>query len=159
MAHQNTARDYCSEHGCEAGMYWKKLVVEISVQLEEFEINRLEENKARLSLICWMGRKWIPTLDLHRPILDVKKILRWNPYGNWVILIFSGQKHRTRIISGILHSFSHFSRAINVISSMKQTSKASNLTKWNLLHDDFTCEVWNLFSRASVRNCLWCYYT
>ena len=35
----------------------------------------------------------------------------------------------------------------------------SNFTKWNLMHDDFTClffsacEIWNVFSRASLRNC------
>ena len=43
--------------------------------------------------------------------------LRWNPLGNWVVLIFSRQKPCTRIISSILHFFSHFSRAINVIIS------------------------------------------
>ena len=42
-----------------------------------------------------------------------------NPLGNWVILIFSGQKPCARIISSIMHSLSHFSRAINVISCMK----------------------------------------
>ena len=31
--------------------------------------------------------------------------LRWNPLGNWVVLIFSRQKPCTRIISSILHFF------------------------------------------------------
>ena len=33
--------------------------------------------------------------------------IRWNTLGNWVVLIFSGQKPCTRIISSILHSFLH----------------------------------------------------
>ena len=40
--------------------------------------------------------------------------LKRNPSGNWVILIFSGQKPCTRIIQTILHSFLHFSRAIDI---------------------------------------------
>ena len=40
--------------------------------------------------------------------------LKWNPSGNWVILIFSGQKPCTRIIQTISHSFLHFSRAIDI---------------------------------------------
>ena len=92
--------------------------------------------------------------------------LKWNSSGNWVVLIFSGQKPCTRIISSILHSFSHFSRAINVIVSciiklrrkilyigarenVKQTTKASHFTKWSVSNDEFTCTVfsqlvWNL---------------
>ena len=85
--------------------------------------------------------------------------LRWNPLGNWVILIFSGQKPCTRITSSILHSFSHFSRAINFISCMKylqrksfycsprkQTSKASKYTNWNLMRDDITFVVFSVHS-------------
>ena len=44
--------------------------------------------------------------------------LRWNPRGNWVIFIFSGQKPCPRIIQSILHSFLHFSRAKDVISHL-----------------------------------------
>ena len=44
--------------------------------------------------------------------------LRWNPPGNWVIFIFSGQKPCPRIIKSILHSFLHFSRAKDVISHL-----------------------------------------
>ena len=92
--------------------------------------------------------------------------LKWNSLGNWVVLIFSGQKPCTRIISSILHSFSHFSRAINVIVSCiiklrrkdslcwsprkrKTNYKASHFTKWSVSNDEFTCTVfsqlvWNL---------------
>ena len=52
-------------------------------------------------------------------------LLSWNPLGNWVILIFSGRKPCTRIISSILHSFSHFSRAINVLSCRNEKERTS----------------------------------
>jgi len=41
--------------------------------------------------------------------------LRQNPLGNWVILIFSGQKSCTRIIYRVSHSFLHFLRAMDVV--------------------------------------------
>ena len=92
--------------------------------------------------------------------------LKSNSLGNWVGLIFSGQKPCTRIISSILHSFSHFSRAINVIASCiiklrrkdslywsprkrKTNYKTLTFTKWSVSNDEFTCTVfsqlvWNL---------------
>ena len=41
----------------------------------------------------------------------------------------------------------------------KQTSKASNFTKWSLTHDEFICVFLNscVFSRALIRDCLWRY--
>ena len=54
--------------------------------------------------------------------------LRWNPSGNWVVLIFSGQTPCTWIISSILLFFSHFSRAINVIiSCIKELRRRGSL--------------------------------
>ena len=52
-------------------------------------------------------------------------LLSWNPLGNWVISIFSGRKPCTRIISSILHSFSHFLRAINVLSCRNEKERTS----------------------------------
>ena len=49
--------------------------------------------------------------------------LRRNPPGNWVILIFSGQKPCIRIIQTILHSFLHFSRANGCNKSSVVTPK------------------------------------
>ena len=37
----------------------------------------------------------------------LEKFLRRNPSGNWVILIFSGQKPCARIIKTISHTFFH----------------------------------------------------
>ena len=49
----------------------------------------------------------------------INSYLRWNASGNWVIIIFIGQKPCARIISIILHSCLHFSRAINLKSVRK----------------------------------------
>ena len=46
--------------------------------------------------------------------------LRTEFIGNWATLIFSLQKPCTRIISHMLHSFLHFSKAIDVISYPKK---------------------------------------
>ena len=93
------------------------------------------------------------------------------------MLIFSGPC--TRIISSILHSFLHFLRAINVISYMKYSVTAKKRFLWELKKTNFksfkfhkmksyawwfypcflnSCEIWNLFSKVSIRNCLWRYY-
>ena len=47
----------------------------------------------------------------------------WNNLGNWVILVFSGPKVCTRIISVTLHPFSHFLRAIKCNKLYEITSK------------------------------------
>ena len=56
--------------------------------------------------------------NLVRMSVTDTSILRRNPSGNWVILIFSGQKSCTRITQRTLHSFLHFSRAQDVINHL-----------------------------------------
>ena len=51
-----------------------------------------------------------------RKIIILRQNLLRLKLGNWVILIFSGQKPCCRIFSAILHSFLHFSKALDVIS-------------------------------------------
>ena len=96
--------------------------------------------------------------------------LRWNPLGNWVILIFSGQKPCTqknfKHIASFLTLFKGYScnKFFSYGSLKQKTSKASNFTTWNFMHDDFTCAfsiLWNLkfiFSGSHKKYCLWCYY-
>ena len=82
----------------------------------------------------------------------VKSAVRRNPLGNWVILVFSGQKPCTRIISSTLLSFLHFFEGY-------KCSKLSNNSKKKVLMGFLnSCKTWNLFSQAPLRNCLWCYY-
>ena len=79
--------------------------------------------------------------------------LRQNPSGNWLILKF---KPCNRIILIISHSFSHFSRAIDVISCSygNPWKQMLNFTKWYLTHEFsefYLCfhispEIWHLLS-------------
>ena len=55
-----------------------------------------------------------------------KKTLRRNPPGNWVILIFSGQKPCNRIIYRILHSFLQFWGAKDVFCHLITPKKISH---------------------------------
>ena len=64
-----------------------------------------------------------PTLGVRFTEVSVKRQFT-------VIVIFSGQKPYTRILSIILHSFLHFSRAINVISYMKYSETAKKRFLW-----------------------------
>ena len=81
-------------------------LVSISVKTAE-NIDSANEESV---VFCWHGvcDSPITALNLH------PSNLRRNPLGICVILIFSGQKPCTRIISTMSHSFLHFSMAIEV---------------------------------------------
>ena len=66
-----------------------------------------------LQVQCSNYSATLPPSDSYR---NVTKILRRNPPGNWVILIFSRKKSCTKIIYSILHFFKYFSRAIDVLN-------------------------------------------
>ena len=103
-------------------------------------------------------------------------ILRWNPSGHWVILIFSGQKSCTKIILSIFHSFFLFSRAKDVTNHLYNNTEENfswkprkmnfkfhriTLYTWNFsefyLCNHNSCEIWHSFSWTSMRNFLRCY--
>ena len=65
-------------------------------------------------------KEGMPSGSLWNYLYISPQSVRRNPLGNWVTLIFRGQKPCTRIISRILHSFLLFSRTINVISYPKK---------------------------------------
>ena len=109
-----------------------------------------------------------------------KSLLRRNPLGNWVILIFSRQKPCTRIISILLivFFFTLFKgfkcNKLNKIILKKRFLLEPEKTNFKSLKFHkvksyawqcylrflSSCEFkrWNIFSWAPVRNCLWCYY-
>ena len=103
-------------------------------------------------------------------------ILKWK-LGNWVILFFSGQKPCFRIISSILHPFLTLSEGYKSYKLYEITPnkrflwepektnfksfkfhKMKSYAWWFYLCFPNSCEIWNLFSRVSIRNCLWRYY-
>ena len=103
-------------------------------------------------------------------------ILKWK-LGNWVILFFSGQKPCFRIISSILHPFltlfeGYKSYKLYEITPKKRFSwepekrnfKSFKFHKMKSYAWQFflsflkSCEIWNLFFRVSISNCLWRYY-
>ena len=100
--------------------------------------------------------------------LDVL-ILKWK-LGNWVILFFSGQKPCFRIISSILHPFltlfeGYKSYKLYEITPNKRLlwepektnfksfkfHKMKSYAWWFYLCFLNSCEIWNLFSRVSIR--------
>ena len=112
----------------------------------QFCLNKVSKKRKKpfVKLDMYEMKTW---LLVHLDVI----ILKWK-LGNWVILFFSGQKPCFRIISSILHPFltlfeGYKSYKLYEITPnkrflwepKKQTSKASNFTKWNLTHDDFTC--------------------
>ena len=127
------------------------------------------------------GKKLMMTglLCVEKPSLfGVNKIwhihlLRRNPLRKSSNFNFQWTKTLYQKKLRILHPFKNFSRAINVTrylkswlqrkgsygSPRKQTSKASNFHKMKTYVWRFylgflkSCEIWNLFSRAPIRNC------
>ena len=92
------------------------------------------------------------------------KKLKWNPCGNWVILIFSGQKPRTRTILKHTSFLYTLFNQLFVITPKKicygrlrnksQISLNEMLRMKVYLCFHKSCEIWNLFSGAVIRNCL-----
>ena len=87
------------------------------------------------------------------------RILRWNPSGNWVILIFSGKKPCTRIVCIIkeycILFYIFHSNSLSVITPKKISYGSprkwmSNFTKLHLTHKIFiilpvfSLFLWNL---------------
>ena len=80
---------------------------------------------ARRDILGRVVQSWVKITQGKHENWIYKFSLRRIPLGNWVILMFSGRKPFTRIISIILRSFLHFSRAMNVITKVKWNNSKS----------------------------------
>ena len=137
----------------------------------QFCLNKVSKKRKKpfVKLDMYEMKTW---LLVHLDVI----ILKWK-LGNWVILFFSGQKPCFRIISSILHPFltlfeGYKSYKLYEITPNKRFfwepektnfksfkfHKMKSYAWWFYLCFLNSCEIWNLFSRVSIRNCLWRYY-
>ena len=134
----------------------------------QFCLNKVSKKRKKpfVKLDMYEMKTW---LLVHLDVI----ILKWK-LENWVILFFSGQKPCFRIISSILHPFLTLFEGYKLYEitpnkrflwEPEKTNfksfkfhKMKSYAWWFYLCFLNSCEIWNLFSRVSIRNCLWCYY-